>query len=801
MPGPHGRWRLYPRLLLRRAGFPVDMLHDLADEAVLDAAEHYRRRVARCEEARDRLLQEIPKAVAEAAAAQDRPRLRRLSRLRRAVARRLTDPAGDPALTSMITEYREGRELQEEAGTALREALRAEAARRDGRVAGALRGERAGDALLQLAPSFHEEVERWLAAPRTIRPAAKDRAFLRRAYLYCQRLAAKNETTSFFGPLVHGVVDRDADGIELGAETPSGVHATEAFVAFWAVCRIAESMAADPDVGPRLPVTWIPACRREGSALRLPDGRRVVLSAEQRGIVEAVDGVRGPALIAARTGQTPQTVRQVLERLRRAGAVRLVPEPPSTAPRPLGWLLDLADRHAADTAWPGRLRTLSAAADRYAAAADVRARASALAEVERVFTEITGAAARREGGRMYADRMVVYLDAKGDQSPVRVGGRTARDWEEQLAPVLDLAAHVGELRRRAAGDLCAALLREAGVPAMPYDELIRRSRAAVEQGREADHAAPLARFTAELARLVERRRIGIEAVLDPAELAALHPPARTSRFVSPDLLLESRPGRPDLLVLGELHPYVFAWGSQGLFSDDPAGMRGDFAAHLTPWGGAGRLATVIRRRRHKGLVAEWFPGRFVEITAVATADRNRVLPITDLTVVLRDGRPRLRTPEGELVLYAGEDDHVHLRAFAAPTVSLPLVRSGDAAFAPRIVVGDVLVQRARWWVHREELALAGPRRPDEVFAAVQRLRVTRELPRFVFAHAPGEQKPVGVDLDNPLAVDVLAALAVGSEQPVALSEMRPAPGRLWLRHHGRAHTSEFRLALRREEER
>ncbi|MFD0660700.1 hypothetical protein [Thermocatellispora tengchongensis] len=37
----------------------------------------------------------------------------------------------------------------------------------------------------------------------------------------------------------------------------------------------------------------------------------------------------------------------------------------------------------------------------------------------------------------------------------------------------------------------------------------------------------------------------------------------------------------------------------------------------------------------------------------------------------------------------------------------------------------------------------------------------------------------------------------GALVPVALSEMRPGPEGLWLRHGGRPTTSEFRLALRR----
>jgi hypothetical protein len=129
-------------------------------------------------------------------------------------------------------------------------------------------------------------------------------------------------------------------------------------------------------------------------------------------------------------------------------------------------------------------------------------------------------------------------------------------------------------------------------------------------------------------------------------------------------------------------------------------------------------------------------------------------------------------------------------------VSLPTVRFGD--FSPRIMVGDVLVQRARWWLGRDDLGLTGTRDTAAVVRAVQRLRATRGIPRFCFVHVGGEPKPVGIDLDNPLAVDALVSLVMaGDSQEISMAEMRPAPDELWLRRRGGLTTSEFRIAMRR----
>lgn len=797
-----GEWCLYSRLLLRRAGFNIGLLTDLADQRVEGAAAEYRAQVSRFEEQRSQALAGLQDEVAAAAEAHDRARLRQLSKTRSRIGRRRPLDAALASCWEAASAYHSAWQTEDNAWGDLQASLADERAGRAMRVRRALSDDRLQDAVLQLAPSFAAEVERWSASAHWQHSNAKNRAFFRRVYLYCQRLGAKNETTSFFGPLIHGTITPDSDGIEFNAETPSGVVDTEAFVAFWAVCTLARTMADDARLAGRLPVSWIPACRREGETVTLSDGRRVAVSATQCQVINLIDGAHSALDIAREAGLDFETVAGVLAQLQRAGFVRCWPEPPSTTPRPLDWLITYADRHGADTDWPGKLRALRHRAAHYAEAAGPAKRHAALQTVESCFNELTGADARRAAGQMYADRLVVSLDAKGDQGPVTIGTAVAAHWARQLGPVLDVAAHYGELLQSACADLCTDILREAGVTEMPYDELIRRSQAAVEQGLLAEHTTRADQFAADVTRIVADAcwtpdGAPPRAVLSPADLAPLRPSANRARFVSPDLMLEKLPGQRERIVLGELHPYVFAWGSQGLFDNDPEQTRAAFDDHLEPWGGEERLATVIRRRRHKGLVAEWFPGRFIEITAVATEERHRAVPVTDLVVELVNGRARLRGPDGEIVLYAGEDDHVHLRAFAAPTVVLPQVRLGDVM--PRWGVGDLIAQRARWWIDPSELRITDRQSHDETFRAIQRLRVHHGLPRFVFAHIEGEPKPVGIDLDNPLAVDALATLAAtaGTGQ-IALTEMRPAPGRLWLRWRDRPVTSEFRLALRWE---
>ncbi|MFI0723504.1 lantibiotic dehydratase [Streptomyces sp. NPDC021224] len=809
-PGEPPPWRLVPRFLLRRAGFGFDLLEPVGDARAADAAAAYRAAVRACETARQELLRRrLPAAVAAARAAEDGTALRALSALRSAAGRR-RPPGGKAALlerpfpaelTAAVDGYTLALAERGRAADRLTAALGDERDERPTRLRGCL-DTPVLDAVLQLAPSFYDSLVRW-ADQQHATGGAREGALLRRLYLYLQRLAAKNETTSFFGPLVHGFVVPEDSGVRFGPQAPGGVRRTEAFLAFWAVDALARRIAADPLVRPRIPVERVAAVRVDGEVLGLPTGKRVRLTPALARLAACVDGTACAGDLARAAELPVAETDRLLATLERLGAVRVRPEPASTAPLPFGELLAFADVHAAGTGWPERLRALHDRLERYGRAPDPAARRTELDALERMFTDIAAVPPRRSGGRMYADRMVAYLDCEGDLGPVRLGADLAERITAELAPVLDLGALFGEQLHRAHQRLASEVLEAAGVPSMPYDAFVRAIGASAASGGLAPHLAAARDLHDRLAALVrDRTRDGV-AVLAPQELRALGAPDRRPRFASPDILLRGETdggadhGGPGL-VLGEVHPYMFAWGSQGRFSPDPEGLQRDCAADLEPWGGRAAMATVLRRRAHKGLVSAAFPGRFVEVTARSGA-AGRSVPVTALHVE-RDASGRVRLLEGdrELVLYAGENDHPHLAAFAPPpALRLPLVRFGDEA--PRVVVGGLVVQRAcRWLPARLIAPPGGTPSAAAAYLRVQELRATRGLPRWVYARISSEPKPVCLDLDAPLAVEVLVTLAAAAgEEPVALTEMLPEPGSLWLHRQGRPTTSELRIALTR----
>ncbi|MGW7029841.1 lantibiotic dehydratase [Streptomyces xanthophaeus] len=844
MTGPATRapqWALRPDFLLRRAGFPFELLDGPAAASPLaDAVERYVKAVARLEQQRRALLRrELPAAVERARADGACARLRTLSRVRSALGRRrydtaltgiaeLTGPAGGtqqhtPALTRLGVAVRE----MTDAAGAVANALDRGTQEEHDRLVERIGLERVREALIQLSPSFTEQAERFARRPRPPHGTeagatrARDRKFLRTALLYLQRLAAKNESTSFFGPLTHGRFTAGHDGYRTGPETPTGVRRREAFLTFWATAELARVIALDPELAGVLPVRRSPLVTVLDDGIRDRQGRVRRLGPLDLALLAAADATTGAdalaVSLASSTGTPAADVRSRIDRLTKAGLLLADLEPASTRPRPLDDLRTLVRSLAPHSPWADRLDGIATSLALFGQASTAAGRAGALRALEAEFQQLTGAPARREGGRMYADRLVAYEECEGD-APPSIGLDVADRWSAALAPYLDLCAAYGVLRHEATRAAAERVLAEAGGE-LSYLDFAERLGALTTQGAF-ERSLAEQKFTAGFAALVEAAGDGREAVLTTADLrpltdlAAAAEAARPTptRFVSPDLMLArdsgaaepgaaepgaAYPGAPDsgeLLVLGELHPYVFAWGSQGLFAPDPASLRADTEEHLSAWGGPDRIATVLRRRRHKGLVSDAFPGRFIEVGGLATRDRSRCLAVADLRVVQGPHGPELLGPDGSLVLYTGENDHPHLRVFAPPQVEVPQVRIGDRR--PRIRIGNVVVQRARWWLSADDLAaLHRAQDTGRALTAAAELRAALDIPRYVFAKPEGEPKPICLDLSSPLAVSVLRQFA---DRPVVVEEMLPEPGRLWLRRGDGAYTSEFRLAMFRQ---
>ncbi|WP_433528000.1 lantibiotic dehydratase [Micromonospora sp. CA-263727] len=147
--------------------------------------------------------------------------------------------------------------------------------------------------------------------------------------------------------------------------------------------------------------------------------------------------------------------------------------------------------------------------------------------------------------------------------------------------------------------------------------------------------------------------------------------------------------------------------------------------------------------------------------------------------------------------------------------TVPLPDRGIAGY-PRIVHGDLVLQRRMWKLHPDYLPARGGQLDDaEWFLAWQRWRRDNGLPRRVFATpeggrlapadddagragAPGgrpDHKPLYVDFDSYLCLQLLAAMGRSAGSRLVLAEMLPDRDEQLLRGEAGAYVTELTVEL------
>jgi hypothetical protein len=810
MSDPAPDWQLIDDMVVRHAGFPLDLLERLRMPRTSETLD----RLAAHEVARATLKDDLlTHRFAPVVEATGDPALRKaLSKARSQVGRGCFNPKALAAL--------DGYDLPESLRQPLvrladetRAAQAAEAAARSafdgerGSVTEAIRDIYAGDPWLAEAiyisnPDLYERSFHRFVEGRETRRAQE-----RRLALYLHRFCAKNETASFFGPMNYGRFHGEHSDPVRVVKTGRKLSRRKAFYSFWMVEALAETIAADPALADSLPVRLHPLLvLEEGARPRAQFGRqRLALPPRAVAACRAVANCRTLGDLRA-TVDDPALIDKLLGRLILAD-LRV----PSTVFDPMSALEDavraLAENAGAAERW---LPVIAEFRERLDAImqAGLEDRVRLTRAVEERFEALTRQPPRRSSGQTYADRTLTYEECTGSLAEFSFNPRFTETLMDRMQPTLALLSAFGhacheddlEAARSAFGQLAGKRGQ------MPYLEFAAGVERLQHDGALDGIGGRRAAFLEGLERLVADR-VGTDGVvrLSAADIGTLGR-YDTGRAVhtSPDIMLMA----PDTaalaagdytIVMGEVHQFLASWGSQFLFHDDPAGARARVAERIGGLEGYEGLATVLNARRHKGLINDGFPGTFIELTGFAGEGTDRVA-IRDLVVAPDETGQKLdlvHAPDGrKLRLYHAGDDKLHLWAFAVPPVAAPPVRLPD--HTPRIMVGDVVFQRARWQVAYDALPL-GPDPADE-YDMMRALRVAfaqRGIPRRSFVRVPGEKKPMFLDLDNVNAcASVLKALAPGQELTVA--EMLPDLDGLWLRDQAGRYCVELRGTLVRQ---
>jgi hypothetical protein len=123
-----------------------------------------------------------------------------------------------------------------------------------------------------------------------------------------------------------------------------------------------------------------------------------------------------------------------------------------------------------------------------------------------------------------------------------------------------------------------------------------------------------------------------------------------------------------------------------------------------------------------------------------------------------------------------------------------------ARHTSRLSFGPLVVARESWTFPSAELAFASLRPESRRFLELRRWALAHDLPRYLFAHVPGEKKPFFVDLESLPSIDVLCRTVrrhdTDGTSRVTVTEMLPDPDGTWLPDAaGRRHTCELRIVL------
>lgn len=664
---------------------------------------------------------------------------------------------------------------------------------------------RARDALAQ---TFTPELERTREALRTLTGDARfqeslasssppvflavhkqrwDRRLERQVASYVQRLCAKNETMSFFGPINYATLAPGGpDAVGLRWSGPEHLAQRRTHVASWIVRGLLRTVPFLPEVLP-----WLVLRRRGMQSMPLKAGAPLDLLAR---LVAMADGAGRAAVLAERL-ETPAAevfaaVRDACER----GLLTHQLEVPSSTPTPVYDFLQRLAAIPGASAQVERLGTLLEHMDAYGrapAAEKVRLNDSLAGKM----IELWGVSAKPSGGppvgttptspgqtqNFYTDRLPLREECCGDVE-LTVSGARARELQDRVVPFLDLLRTVAERTRAKAR---AELAKKLGVRSTPLWKV-----ASAFSADRIPYDTSVADALAARAVDASARELDLEGLVPPT-------PAALPIICSLDVLIgaasvEAWSAGHYELIAGDVHDAVVVGGWALQFHPERERIQAELARDLAALHAEHPMVTVLASRR-TGLLPVELPGPVSELAGVSGRASPWRLPFDDLMVESDGVEARLvsRALGCEVALHNGELESLPHTAFALPRLRALKVDLG--AHTPRLTLRGLVVQREQWRLSDDEMAaLRGAKGDTDLFLAMRKLARSRGIPALTFAKFDRERKPVLVDLDSCLNLRVFQNL-LRQREGVVLSQMRPGPEQLWLRGPLGRHTAELRL--------
>lgn len=649
----------------------------------------------------------------------------------------------------------------------------------------------------------------WLDRPeRNSKARGRERTLLR----YAQRLCAKNDSTSFFGAVGAGRFD-----LVESADRERPICATRrVFITQW----VAQQLLAQAGDALRASDGFIEhPGRAPGAAADDADlfslrveargGLSVEAAATGRSAALGADGETSLAELAARLAWPVDDVEALLD----AGLLTSWTELPTGLEDPVAEALARLRRQPTGSVrdlWLSRFEALERRRADFEAAA-YPARRPLLEGLEAFVAELTGEAPRRKAGEFYASRTMIFESCARTAEPIGLPAGWAGAIEESVAAWLEvclLPAALERARFRAWFDHHAG--GDAG--RIPWREVVatlKRDPISFEGARSPEVDA--LRAAEQALRTSIRAAVDAHVAAQGPDVPCALPPSLARDALAPVAALLEEPGaafaNPDIMlvwahgvltpVLAEAHhlPYLTPYLTPALPQRDQ--IVADTSAHLAALCAPALPAFVCAYQHSFISVTDDFGAVALELSGSAPVQRGRRASFAELGV-----RRTRRGFDFEVPSYEGATLRVvplarvtrlDRAAAAFPVSGIDLGAWLPDPRAPRILWGDLVVQRRRWIVRSDAWAARAP------YEAAARLRdlCGEHFPRWTFVITGAEPKPVLIDWANPLSVELAQWMAARSNS-LTFGEMLPGPGQLWLTGPDGLHTSELRtLFVRR----
>ncbi len=631
------------------------------------------------------------------------------------------------------------------------------------------------------------------APPRNAKAGDRERHI----FLYLQRVGAKNDTFSAFGPSAWGKIAARAPG-ESHFQPRSTTFVSHAYFERWTGHAIAQAMNADPAIRPELAPRLHPNGALEGDRfIRRDNGEFFLLTAEERDLLSKCDGLTPAYALTDRLER--------LEQLATRGWLRWEVEVPALVPDPVGVMTEDIRRWRAGEVrarWLSKLEPFLQLPSALSAEHSPDRRAALLAQAHTRLGEI--------GHERRGSQRVLYSATNpiGEECSRRDALVISREMcdalAHEIAPWVDLwrDTYAFVASRVAAGlrGLLKGLPLENGAVPLP---LFLRHCAEQKMSLQRHGIVALATIAFQ-----EVKRAFVAQIGDRADQAELELTAedchvlrrqfefpRFDEYTYPSADLQISAANAEAIdrgdytwMVSELHPPVamlhhcFYWNCP-----DPAALSAALAS-----------TTAGLPHFHFG----FFAADFTSHTTVRMFDG-----LPEQTYFVADGRgdphwPTIAPAEVEVFVDETSGD-VGLRErgsgkFLGSFARAWLIPLGFHPFAfsraphlPRLRCGKTIVQRRSWTVTLEEMrAPTGTGVTTDLITATEELRAARDLPRYVYIR-PTEQalrrsggegrdkdtKPVFIDLESYLSLEIFYRWLKKAGE-VEVTEMLPDPDHL-----------------------